>query len=225
MTIKQKQSKQYQAILFDLDGTLLDTANDLGAALNFVLTKHNMPEVSKERFRPVASDGAKGLLELGFGDQLINYDYEVLRAEFLNYYQLNIAVHTCLYPGIEDLLSSLNANNIPWGVVTNKPIGLTLELLPHFSCFTHCKSVVGGDSLKERKPHPAPLLFACKELDIEANSCIYVGDAIRDIEAGNAAKMYTIVAQWGYIIDKTDCQNWQADLIATDVTTIAQIIL
>ena len=219
------KEKKYTAILFDLDGTLLDTANDLGAALNYVLAKYKRVKVGKELFRPVASDGAKGLLQLGFGDQLIHHDYETLRTEFLNYYQENIAVHTCFYPGIEDLLVNLTSSNIPWGVVTNKPIGLTLDLLPHFSCFSHCQSIVGGDSLKEKKPHPAPLLYACKEMNVDASDCIYVGDAVRDIEAGNAAKMYTIIAQWGYIIDKSSCQSWQADLIAKDANKIAQIIL
>jgi|TARA_B110000503_G_C6983802_1_gene344396 phosphoglycolate phosphatase len=217
--------KTHTAILFDLDGTLLDTANDLGAALNHVLVQHDMEKVTKERFRPVASDGAKGLLELGFGELLQHYDYEMLRKEFLNYYQENIAVHTCFYPGIEELLTNLIDNNIPWGVVTNKPIGLTLDLLPHFSLFSYCNSIVGGDSLKEKKPHPAPLLHACKEMDVDATACIYVGDAIRDIEAGNAAKMYTVIAQWGYILDKSSCENWQADLIAVDAYKISQIIL
>ena len=223
--MSEMSEKKYKAILFDLDGTLLDTANDLGAALNYVLSKYNIATVSKERFRPVASDGAKGLLELGFGEKLKHYDYELLRNEFLNFYQQNIAVHTCLYPGIEALLNNLNNCNIPWGVVTNKPIGLTLDLLPHFSIFAHCKSVIGGDSLTERKPHPAPLLFACKEMAINESDCIYVGDALRDIEAGNSAGMYTIIAQWGYIIDKTTCQHWQADFIAKDAANIAEIIL
>ena len=217
--------KNYNAVLFDLDGTLLDTANDLGAALNYVLKQHNMPIVTKERFRPVASDGAKGLLELGFGEQLKEYDYEALRLEFLDYYQKNIAVHTCLYPGIDELLSALNEHNIPWGVVTNKPIGLTLKLLPHFTCFTQCKSTVGGDSLKQRKPHPAPLLYACEEMNIAAKNCIYVGDAIRDIEAGNAAILFTIVAQWGYISDPNDCQQWAADFLADTPQKISEIIL
>jgi len=217
--------KQYSAILFDLDGTLLDTANDLGAALNYVLSKYNMAEVSKELFRPVASDGAKGLLQLGFGEHLIDYDYETLRYEFLNYYQENMAVHTCFYPGIEDLLVNLIDNNIPWGVVTNKPIGLTLDLLTQFSIFSHCQSIIGGDSLKEKKPHPAPLLYACKEMNVDASRCVYVGDAIRDIEAGNAAQMYTVIAQWGYILDKNSCRNWQSDLIAVDVKEILKIIL
>ena len=216
---------QLDAILFDLDGTLLDTANDLGAALNHVLTQHNLPTVSKERFRPVASDGAKGLLELGFGAQLESFNYDDLRIEFLDYYQKNIAVHTCLYPEIEDLLTLLNTQNIPWGVVTNKPIGLTQELLPHFSCFSHCKSVVGGDSLTTRKPHPAPLLFACDEIGVQAKNCIYVGDAIRDIEAGNAANMLTIVAKWGYISDSNDCKDWQANVLAQTPANIAELIL
>jgi phosphoglycolate phosphatase len=205
---------KYNAVLFDLDGTLLDTANDLGEALNYVLKKYNFLPVAREHYRPVASDGAKGLLELGFGEQLNKFDYDVLRQEFLDYYQENIAVHTSLYPGISELLTNLNEQNIPWGVVTNKPEGLTSLLLPHFDEFKACKVMVGGDTLKERKPHPAPLFHACKKLFVHATECIYVGDAPRDIEAGNRAEMYTIIAKWGYILATEECNLWQACAIA-----------
>lgn len=218
-------TNQYKAVLFDLDGTLLDTANDLGAALNFVLSKYKQAKVTPEFFRPIASDGAKGLLELGFGEQITKFDYEKLRLEFLDYYQKNIAVHTLVYPGVEQLLQKLNQHNIPWGVVTNKPIGLTKELLPFFDIFSQCKTVIGGDSLAQRKPHPAPLLKACLDLNIKADECIYVGDAPRDIEAGNAANMYTIIAQWGYIIDINNCLTWQADKIANSPEEISELIL
>lgn len=215
---------KYNAVLFDLDGTLLDTANDLGAALNYLLKKNNLPPVGRADYRPVASDGSKGLIELGFGEHLIHFDFELLRTEFLQFYQDNIANETCLYPGIETLLNQLNAANIPWGVVTNKPINLTLELLPHFNCFSACKSIVGGDSLPLRKPHPAPILHACNEMNVDANNAIYVGDAPRDIEAGNAANMFTIIAEWGYIINKNDCQLWHANLIAKTPDMISEII-
>ena len=181
-------NKTFKGVLFDLDGTLLDTANDLGEALNYVLAQHDMPLVAREKYRPIASDGAKGLLTLGFGDKLTQYDFEVLRESFLNYYDNNIAVHTCLYDGIDKLIGDLDNKDIPWGIVTNKPIGLTNKLLPHFPEFSQCKVVLGGDSLPERKPHPKPLLKACQELGINANECLYVGDAPRDIEAGNAAE-------------------------------------
>ncbi len=208
-----KQNK-FNAVLFDLDGTLLDTANDLGEALNYVLKKYNFPPVTRESYRPVASDGAKGLLELGFGEQLNRFNYDELRQDFLDYYQENIAVHTCLYPGIAQLLTKLNEQNIPWGVVTNKPEGLTSLLLPHFDEFKACKVMVGGDTLKERKPHPAPLLYACNKLSTHAVECIYVGDAPRDIEAGNRAEMYTIIAKWGYILTTEQCKLWHACAIA-----------
>ena len=201
----------YQGILFDLDGTLLDTANDLGEALNAVLTKYGLPKVAREAYRPVASDGAKGLIELGFGTSLKDYDYEQLRVEFLDYYENHIAEHTCLYPGVAALIEKLVESQIPWGIVTNKPIGLTNALLPNFPELSSAGAVLGGDSLAQRKPHPAPLLQAASEIKVTPNNCIYVGDAPRDIEAGNAANMYTIIAGWGYIPEHTDLTQWQAD--------------
>jgi phosphoglycolate phosphatase len=203
--------KIFSGVLFDLDGTLLDTANDLGEALNFVLNKYGLAPVSRERYRPIASDGALGLLTLGFADKLADYDYEQLRKEFLAYYQDNIAVYTCLYPGVAELLTALNDRKIPWGVVTNKPEGLTQQLLPHYPEFKQCLSLIGGDSLANRKPHPEPILKACDDLAVASEQCLYVGDALRDIEAGNSAKSTTVIAKWGYILASEDCSTWQAD--------------
>lgn len=219
----QSKTKQYKGILFDLDGTLLDTANDLGEALNYVLTQHNMPLISRSAYRPVASDGSTGLLNLGFKDKLKQFDVESLRQEFLNYYENNIAEHTCLYKGVRELINYLDNKNIPWGVVTNKPIGLTLKLLPYFPEFKKCKSVIGGDSLAQRKPHPEPLFFASDEIGVVAKDVIYVGDAPRDIEAGNAAGMLTIVAQWGYIPESQDSSSWGASIIEDSPESIIQL--
>jgi 2-phosphoglycolate phosphatase len=198
-------------VLFDLDGTLLDTANDLGEALNYVLRKYGLAEVAREDYRPIASDGALGLLTLGFADSLEKYDYEQLRAEFLAYYEENIAVHTCLYPEVSDLLHTLNERKIPWGVVTNKPEGLTRLLLPYFPEFENCLSIIGGDTLVNRKPHPEPILKACEEISVTSNHCLYVGDALRDIQAGNYANSTTVIAKWGYILANEDCKEWHAD--------------
>jgi len=198
------------SVLFDLDGTLLDTANDLGEALNYVLTQYGLPCVAREIYRPVASDGALGMLTLGFKEKLKEFDYDLLREKFLSYYQENIAVHTCLYSGVTTLLEYLNQKNIPWGIVTNKPEGLTNLLLPHFDDFSRCKVVIGGDTLAQRKPHPAPLLHACEQMKVSAKECLYIGDALRDIEAGNSANMTTIIAEWGYIKDSDNSQDWQA---------------
>lgn len=204
---------KYKAVLFDLDGTLLDTANDLGESLNHVLSRYELPQVAREDYRPVASDGAKGLLELGFKSDLANYDFNELRNQFLDYYQTNIAVHTSLYDGIAELISHLESKDIPWGIVTNKPIGLTKQLLPSFAALDGAGAVLGGDSLPERKPHPAPLIEAARQLGVAPQDCIYVGDAPRDIEAANAANMFSIIAKWGYIINPEDCLNWGANKI------------
>ena len=203
--------KKFKGILFDLDGTLLDTANDLGETLNYILTKYKQPIVARERYRPIASDGAKGLLELGFNQGLKDFDYDTLRAEFLAYYHDNIADHTTPYKGIESLIRFLEANSIPWGIVTNKPIDLTQKLLPHFPIFNTSQSTIGGDSLPQRKPHPAPLLAAAEQLGVAPENCIYLGDAPRDIEAANAAGMYSVIANWGYIAELSACSTWQAD--------------
>jgi phosphoglycolate phosphatase len=211
-------------VLFDLDGTILDTADDLGAALNFVLTEYNLPTVTSEAYRPIASDGAKGLLELGFGDKITDYDFATLRQMFLNYYEENIAHHTKLYDGITELIDELNAKNIAWGIVTNKPEGLTLRLLPHFPELAQSQVMVGGDSLTERKPHPAPLLYSLNKINVPAQQCFYVGDAPRDIEAGNRANMPTIIAGWGYISNINDCDTWQSDHLCLSPTDILALI-
>lgn len=224
MKIASTQPHTVAGVLFDLDGTLLDTADDLGAALNHVLVSHGLPIVAAEKYRPVASDGAKGLLELGFGKRISDFDFMALRAQFLDYYENNIATHTTLYPGVAQLLQTLESQQIPWAIVTNKPEGLTQKLLPHYLEFNQCAVMVGGDTLTKRKPDPAPLLHACNMMKVAPQKCFYVGDALRDIAAGNSAKMTTFIAQWGYILPDEDCNAWQADhSIATPLTLLEHI--
>lgn len=212
------------AVLFDLDGTLLDTADDLGAALNYVLAKYNKPVVAAKYYRPIASDGALGLLNLGFGEDIAQYDYESLRQQFLDYYEQNIADHTCLYPGVAELLQQLEDNNIPWGIITNKPEGLTKTLMPYYPEFANCAVMVGGDTLVKRKPDPEPILYACQQINVDNQHCFYVGDALRDIQAGNSALMKTFVANWGYILADENCQTWQADHIINTPTDLLAFI-
>ncbi|WP_293747725.1 HAD-IA family hydrolase [uncultured Paraglaciecola sp.] len=200
------------AILFDLDGTLLDTAKDLGNALNHILRDLERPEVAHETYRNIASDGAKGMLELGFGDDLKNFDFASLRQQFLDYYDNNICVDTDYFVGIEDLLLNLNQNAIPWGIVTNKPEFLTLKLVTSFPLLQNCAVIISGDTLSERKPHPLPLLHAEEKLSLALPNTWYIGDAERDIQAANSANMVSVIAQYGYISDKQQTVEWNADL-------------
>lgn len=200
------------AILFDLDGTLLDTAKDLGNALNQILSGFNRPTVDYAVYRNIASDGAKGMLELGFGEDLKHYDFASLRQQFLDYYETNICVDTDYFSGVESLLLSLNQNNIPWGIVTNKPEFLTQQLVSSFPLLLNCAVIISGDTLNQRKPHPLPLLHAEEKLALASPNTWYIGDAERDIQAANAANMVSVIAQYGYIADMQQTNQWNADL-------------
>ncbi|MFT6284166.1 MAG: phosphoglycolate phosphatase [Arenicella sp.] len=204
--------KKPNAILFDLDGTLLDTAKDLGNALNQILRGLGRPTVSHEVYRNIASDGAKGMLELGFGEDLKDYDFASLRQQFLDYYENNICVDTDYFVGVESVLLALNQNNIPWGIVTNKPEFLTLQLVTSFPLLQNCGVIISGDTLSERKPHPLPLLHAEEKLALTTPNTWYIGDAERDIQAANSANMHSVIAQYGYISDIQQTNSWNADL-------------
>jgi len=208
--MSQARSQKPQAILFDLDGTLLDTAGDLGAALNQVLTEYQRPTVPETAFRPLASHGANGLLTLGFGA-----DYApqkaVLRQRFLDVYEANIARYTLLFNGVEALLNELRAQQIQVAIVTNKPTFLTAQVLPQFPTLASIDVVVCGDTLSVAKPAPEPLLHAAERLGVQPDQCWYVGDAERDIQAGRNAGMYTVLAEYGYIHADDAPEQWLAD--------------
>lgn len=185
------------SVLFDLDGTLLQTADDLGAALNHILAQHDMPLVDAKAYTSEASNGSRGLLTLGFGEQLKNYDFESLKQQLLHYYAENIAIHTQYFPQVAETLSLLNEQQIPWGIVTNKPEFLTTPLVKHFELLDNCQVVVSGDTVGVAKPDPKPMYFALQHLGVDAKSCLYVGDAKRDIQAGKNADMPTAAALYG----------------------------
>jgi len=198
-----------KTVLFDLDGTLADTAPDLANALNYVLTKHNYEALPYKAIRPFVSHGGMALITLGFGEDHPQFD--TFYKELLDHYQANIANETTLFPGMDELLLELENKDISWGVVTNKPGWLTDPLLKALNLTSRAATIVSGDTLKERKPHPAPLLYACKQAGSKAEECLYVGDAERDIEAGNNAGMLTIVALFGYIAESDTPENWGAN--------------
>lgn len=198
----------YDALLLDLDGTLLDTAPDMGGALNLLRVERGLEPLPSAVFRPVVSHGAARLVALGFpgatGDA-----FEQLRLRFLEIYALNLAEHTCLFPGIDAVLTELEDRGLPWGVVTNKPAWLTDPLLEALGLAHRAACVVSGDTLPERKPHPMPLLHAAALAGVPPERCVYVGDAERDIQAGRAAGMDTVVAAYGYLSADDDPRCWQ----------------
>lgn len=196
------------ALLLDLDGTLLDTAPDMGGALNLLRAEHDLEPLPAAMIRPVVSHGAMRLVALGF-PEAVGDDFETLRLRFLELYAANLAVGTRLFPGFDAVLDRLEAQGLPWGIVTNKPGWLTDPLLAALGLDRRAACAVSGDTLAERKPHPLPLLHAAHLLRVEPERCVYVGDAERDIQAGRAAGMTTVVAAYGYISADEDPRQWQ----------------
>jgi 2-phosphoglycolate phosphatase len=198
------------ALLLDLDGTLLDTAPDMGAALNRLRVEHDLEALPAEVIRPVVSHGAMRLVALGFpaaaGDE-----FERLRRRFLELYAAGLAEGTQLFPGFDELLADFEARGIPWGIVTNKPGWLTTPLLAALGLDRRSACTVSGDTVAERKPHPLPLLHAAAQIGVPAAGCVYVGDAERDIRAGRAAGMLTVAAAYGYVAADEDPWSWQPD--------------
>lgn len=202
---------EYQALLFDLDGTLLDTADDLGAALNTVLRNHQHPEVSRDIYRPAASNGAAALLAAGFKESWAQQPQEQLLQELVTQYAANIATHTQCFVGIEQLLIALDNKAIPWGIMTNKPGFLTDPLVKAIPALKNARIVISGDTLAESKPSPLPLLYCAEQMSVDPSRCLYIGDAQRDIQAGKAANMHTATALWGYVPSVDDALAWNAD--------------
>ncbi len=200
-----------KAVLFDLDGTFADTAPDLAAALNQVLTEENLPALPFEKIRPVVSHGGIALIKLGFNLDEHHSDFERLRLRLLDIYKKNISTLTTVFDGINELLDSLEAKNIAWGIVTNKPAWLTDPLMQEMGYTHRAATIVSGDTTKERKPHPEPLFFACRAINCSPEECLYIGDAERDIVAGKAAGMRTLTALFGYIEENDRPETWGAD--------------
>lgn len=203
-------SADIRTILFDLDGTLLDTAADLAAALNTVLEENQQDALPLESIRPAVSHGGIALIKLGFKLDPDDPRFDPLRQRLLAAYRENISRHTTLFPGMAAVLHDIEQRGLNWGVVTNKPGWLTDPLLQDLQLYDRAACVVSGDTLQQRKPHPAPLLHACKLANSSPEQCLYVGDAQRDIEAGRNAGMHTMVALFGYFTAQDQPHSWGA---------------
>ena len=211
-----------RTVLFDLDGTLADTAPDLAFALNEVLREQGSPPLPFERIRPVVSHGGIALIKLGFNIDETAPEFDTLRQRLLAIYREHIVRHTTLFDGMDEVLGTIEARGLNWGVVTNKPAWLTEPLMAGLALQQRAATIISGDTLDQRKPHPAPMLLACEQAGSKAAECLYVGDAERDIEAGRNAGMQTLVALFGYIADEDRPEQWQADGMVKGATGILE---
>jgi phosphoglycolate phosphatase len=199
-----------RAVLFDLDGTLADTAGDLAGALNRLRTERGLPPVPVASLRAHASAGARGLLGAGMGIRPEHLEFTALRDRFLAYYADGLAITTRLFDGVSALLDALEARGVAWGVVTNKAHRFTMPVVEALGLSPRSGVMVSGDTTPHAKPHPAPLLHASAGLGVAPGECAYVGDDLRDVLAGNAAGMATLVAQYGYLGETGRSDDWPA---------------
>jgi 2-phosphoglycolate phosphatase len=199
-------------ILFDLDGTLIDTAKDLCRTLNVLLAKYQLPPLDYTQARPYAGYGARKLLELGFNLHADDAaDYPRLREEYLALYQEYFLDNSVLFPGYAEVLQQLESANLQWGIVTNKPTRFTLPLLKHLDLYQRAACVVCGDTLSTNKPDPAPLHYACQQVQTTVEQCLYVGDTKNDMLAAQAANMPILIATYGYVLPGEQPHTWPVD--------------
>ncbi len=209
--------------LFDLDGTLADTAPDLAYVLNQMRAARGNPPLPPAATRPVTSLGARGLLNVGFGMGPGHPEYAAMREEFLRLYESNICRESRLFPGMAELLDAIEKRGLRWGVVTNKAERLARLLLEALGIFSRAACIVGGDTTPHLKPHPDPLLAACRIMQEDASACVYVGDDQRDIEAGRAAGMKVVAVRWGYL-NGGKPESWNADLLIAEPCDLLQVL-
>jgi N-acetyl-D-muramate 6-phosphate phosphatase len=212
------------AVLFDFDGTLADTAPDLAAAVNQMRHARGLAPAPLERLRPLASAGARGLISGAFGIGPDHPDFAAMREEFLANYAANLRVETSLFPGIDTVLDNLDARGVRWGIVTNKVARLTDPLVKLMHLDTRAACVVSGDTTPYSKPHPAPLLHAAEAIGVEPQRVVYVGDDLRDVQAGTAAGMATIAAAYGYCGNEVPPSQWNAHYVAETTAVLLDLL-
>jgi phosphoglycolate phosphatase len=201
-----------KAILFDLDGTLIDSAPDLGAAADRLRTDQGLEPLGLPLYRPHTGTGARGMLKIAFEMEPDHPDFEQLKEAFFRQYEQNLVVHTAPFEGVNELIEGLVSRDLGWGIVTNKSERFTLPLVKQIPLLTQAQIVICGDTTPHAKPHPAPILEAIKRMGLRPAECVYVGDDERDIVAGKAAGVKTVAAGYGYLGHAGDIQTWGADI-------------
>lgn len=207
----RRPSFAVQAVLFDLDGTLVDSAPDLALAANRMRAARGLPSLPPTTYRPHASAGARGMLKVAFSAGPVDEGYEALKQEFLREYAQCLLHNTGLFEGVPPLLDALERAGVPWGIVTNKAEHLTHQVLAGLPRLSPARALICGDTLSVAKPHPEPLLEAARRLDVNPLACLYVGDDERDIVAGRAAGMFTVAALYGYLGESGETDHWAAE--------------
>jgi len=213
-----------QAVLFDLDGTLIDSAPDLGAAVDKMRVDRGMSSLPLSHYRPMAGAGARGMIGLAFGHPPEHPDYDAMKEEFFRNYEACLTERTFAFEGVVQMIETLISAKLPWGVVTNKSKRFAEPLTQAMPLFKTSAVLVCGDTTPHAKPHPEPLLEAARRIGIEPSSCLYVGDDERDIVAGHAAGMKTVAATYGYLGMHSDVQKWQAHALIQSPSELSTLI-
>jgi N-acetyl-D-muramate 6-phosphate phosphatase len=218
------QHPDIRAVLFDLDGTLIDSAPDLGAAADKMRTDRGMPSLPQALYRPMAGAGARGMLGVAFGITPESAGFDALREEFYVNYETRMLDSTFIFGGVPELVEALCARGLGWGVVTNKSARFTDPLTRAIPLFASAGAIVSGDTTPFAKPHPEPLFEAARRLGVDPARCVYVGDDHRDMIAGRAAGMQTVAATYGYLGDAADSTQWEANAAIASPMELLQVL-
>jgi phosphoglycolate phosphatase len=213
-----------RAVLFDLDGTLIDSAPDLAGAVNDMRASRGRPPVAYATLRAEVGSGARGMVRLGFGLGPDDDGFAALRAEFLACYDARKTRETSVFPAMRPVLAALDRSGVPWGIVTNKAGWLAEPLIAAIGGLHSAATLVCGDTMSRAKPHPDPLLEAARRMAVPPEHCLYVGDDLRDMQAGRAAGMRTVAAAWGYLGAEAAVTEWQADAVAADPAELSRLL-